>query len=99
MRKIFLVSLLFISVVSLLSAQEFNANFHIDAKQTGQQNQQVFKTLEQLLSELINITSWTNERYDLHERILCDFIFLIYSFDLCSLCDTLIVLIICSVLC
>ncbi|HLS11675.1 MAG TPA: DUF4835 family protein [Flavobacteriaceae bacterium] len=81
MRKIFLVSLLFISVVSLLSAQEFNANFHIDAKQTGQQNQQVFKTLEQQLSELINNTSWTNERYELHERISCDFTLLISSFD------------------
>src|SRR5690554_652242 len=81
MRKIFLVSLLFLGVLPLLSAQEFIANFRIDAQQTGQQNQQVFKTLEQQLSELINNNSWSNERYESHERINCDFTLLISSFD------------------
>lgn len=81
MRKIFLISLFFVGGLSFLNAQEFIANFRIDAQQTGQQNQQVFKTLEQQLSELVNNNSWTNERYELHERINCDFTLLISSFD------------------
>lgn len=81
MRKIFLISLFFVGSLSFLNAQEFIANFRIDAQQTGQQNQQVFKTLEQQLSELVNNNSWTNERYELHERINCDFTLLISSFD------------------
>ena len=89
MRKLFLVSLIYLSLLPILNAQEFNANFHIDAKQTGQQNQQVFKTLEQQLSELINNTSWTNEKYELHERINCDFTLLISSFDSNSFRGTL----------
>lgn len=81
MRKIFLVSLLFLGVMPLLSAQEFIANVRIDAQQTGQQNQQIFKTLEQQLSELINNNTWTSERYEIHERIGADFTLLISSFD------------------
>lgn len=89
MRKTLLVSLFFICAVSLLSAQEFMGTIKIDAKQTGQQNLQVFNTLEKQLSELINNTSWTNERYELHERISCDFTLLISSFDSNSFRGTL----------
>lgn len=64
-----------------LRAQEFTANVRIDAQQTGQQNQQLFKTLEQQLSELINNNTWTNERYEMHERIGVDLTLLISSFD------------------
>ena len=65
----------------LLSAQEFIANVRIDAQQTGQQNQQIFKTLEQQLLELINNNTWTSDRYEIHERIGVDFTLFISSFD------------------
>lgn len=81
MRKIFLVSLLLLGIIPLLSAQEFIANVRIDAQQTGQQNQQVFKTLEQQLKELINNNTWTNDRYEIQERINADFTLLISNFD------------------
>lgn len=81
MRKILLFSLFFIGIAPLLLAQEFMANVRIDAQQTGQQNQQVFKTLEQQLQELIVNTTWTNNRYELQERINCEFTLIITSFD------------------
>ncbi len=89
MRKILLVSLLFISIAPLLSAQEFIANVRIDAQQTGQQNLQVFKTLEQQIEELINNNTWTNDRYEVQERINCDFTLIISNFDSNSFRGTL----------
>lgn len=81
MRKIFLFNLLLIGAIPFLNAQEFIANVRIDAQQTGQQNQQVFKTLEQQLEELINNNSWTNDRYEVQERIQSDFTLIISNFD------------------
>ena len=48
--------LLFITVVVFTATsigQELSANVYIDAEQTGQQNNQIFKTLEQQLSEFL----------------------------------------------
>lgn len=89
MHKIFFICFFSIIATSLLTAQEFNANVRIDAQQTGQQNQQVFRTLEQQLQELIINTTWSNNRYELQERIQCDFTLIISSFDSNSFRGTL----------
>ncbi len=61
--------------------QELNATVTIDAQQTGQPNFQVFRTLEQQLTELLNNTSWTNREYKNQERIDCNFTLIITSFE------------------
>ena len=51
-----------LSVYTITSiGQELNANVYIDAEQTGQQNNQIFKTLEQQLTEFLNNRNWTDE--------------------------------------
>ncbi|MCH9660040.1 MAG: DUF4835 family protein [Bacteroidetes bacterium] len=80
MRKLlFLVALLFSSVA--MNSQELNATITIDAQQTGQPNAQVFRTLEQQLTELINNTTWTNREYKNQERIDCNFTLVLTSFE------------------
>ncbi len=62
-------------------AQEMNATVTIDAQQTGQPNFQVFKTLENQLTEFINTTSWTDDSFKTQERIDANFTFIINSFE------------------
>ena len=71
-----------LSVYTITSiGQELNANVYIDAEQTGQQNNQIFKTLEQQLTEFLNNRNWTDESYLNQERINCNFTLIISSFD------------------
>ncbi|WP_025739971.1 type IX secretion system protein PorD [Aquimarina pacifica] len=55
------------------TAQEFNATIAVNAEQTGIPNLQVFRTLEQSLTEFINNTQWTTIDYRTEERIDCSF--------------------------
>lgn len=79
MRNLLHVLILVFSI-TIANAQEFISTLSIDAQQTGQENLQVFSTLEQQLSELINNTSWTNETFLSQERIQVNFSFIISSF-------------------
>lgn len=64
-----------------LNAQEFVATIKVDAQQTGQQNQQVFKSLENQLTELVNTNTWTSEKVENHERIQVNLTLFINNFD------------------
>ena len=66
-----------------LFAQELNCNFVVNAQQTGNENVQVFKTLEKQLSEFVNNTRWTNKSFEVLERIDCSMVvnILDYSSD------------------
>lgn len=66
---------------SVLKAQELRCNLTIDARQTGQPNQQVFKTLESQLIEFINNTQWTDRIYKTQERIDCNMSMIITRMD------------------
>ncbi|GAA3517521.1 DUF4835 family protein [Aquimarina addita] len=64
-----------------LSAQEFNATVSVNAEQTGNPNQQVFKTMERAVTEFVNNTKWTNIDYRTEERISCGFFINILSYN------------------
>ena len=64
-----------------VQSQELNCTIAIDAEQTGQPNLQVFRTLEQQLTEFINNTSWTDKVYLNQERIDCNMSIIINEFD------------------
>ncbi|MFT4850900.1 MAG: hypothetical protein ACI83B_003462, partial [Sediminicola sp.] len=70
MRRFLLLLLLFIGVV-VAKAQELNCTVAIDAEQTGRGNDQIYKSLENQLTDLVNNTSWTNIEYKNQERIDC----------------------------
>lgn len=80
MRNLIIVLFLISSLVSL-HAQELNCTVTIDAEQTGQPNQQVFRTLEQQLTEFLTNTKWTDKVYKNQERIDCNFTLIITSYE------------------
>ena len=80
MRRIILFVSLIIGTITV-QAQELNCTVSIDAEQTGQSNNQIFRTLESQLTEFINNTSWTNVKYKNQERIDCSMTFIINSWD------------------
>jgi len=70
MRNIlFIIS--FVSVFFTAQSQELNCNLVVNAEQTGDENDQIYKTLERQLTEFINKTSWTNKKFKSQERINC----------------------------
>lgn len=72
MNRYALIILAFFAVVSS-QAQEIRATVVVNAEQTSSSNQQVFKTLEQSVTEFINETRWTNKTYANQERINASF--------------------------
>ncbi|MBT0608598.1 type IX secretion system protein PorD [Aequorivita echinoideorum] len=88
MRK-FILFLLFFSTVFAATAQELNCSVTIDAEQTGQPNQQVFRTLQGQLTEFLNNTKWTSREYKNQERIDCNFTFILTQYDGTSFGGTL----------
>ncbi|WGK64891.1 type IX secretion system protein PorD [Croceiramulus getboli] len=79
MRKLFLFFLVFSSV--LTQAQELNCTVSINAEQTGQDNLQVFKTLERDILEFMNETKWTNLNVKNQERIDCSLVIIVRRID------------------
>jgi hypothetical protein len=70
MRRILMLVLLLIGFINA-TAQELNCTIGIDAEQTGRANDQIYKTLQNQLTDLVNNTSWTNIEYKNQERIDC----------------------------
>ena len=68
-------------MVSIAYAQEFNCNIVVNAQQTGNENVQVFKTLERQLNEFVNNTSWTRISFKPQERINCNMVITIQDYD------------------
>lgn len=79
MRKIFVGLLLMFFALS--QAQELNCVVTFNTDQVTGTNLQVFKTLEKSLTEFINNTKWSTQKYNPSERIECSFNFIINSFS------------------
>lgn len=79
MRNILFIFLL--SLSSSVFSQELNCNIVVNAQQTGNENVQVFKTLERQLNEFVNNTSWTNKSFKPQERISCSMVITIQNYN------------------
>jgi hypothetical protein len=79
MRK-YIVILLSL-MVTMAWSQELNCNVVVNAQKTGNENVQVFKTLERQLREFVNNTQWTNKSYKNQERIDCSMVVTIENYD------------------
>lgn len=73
MRKIILLTLLMISGLSAF-AQEFNFNVRVNTQKLQTVDPQVFETLSQTIRDFMNNTQWTDENFDISERIDCNLI-------------------------
>lgn len=69
MKKI-IASLLVLFSFSGFS-QELNCQVVVNAQQTGNENLQIFKTLENQLTEFVNNTKWTDKEFTPQEKISC----------------------------
>lgn len=80
MRK-FISLIILVFGLQICNAQQLNCEVIINAEQTGQANLSVFNTLQRALNEFVNQTSWTETRFQNHERINCSMFITITSFD------------------
>ena len=79
MNKILFVFLLFFGLT--VQAQELNCNVIVNAQFTGNENFQIFKTLQTQLREFVNSTKWTNKEFGPQERIECGIFINITEYD------------------
>lgn len=79
MRNILFALVLF--VFSNGFAQELNCSVVVNAQLTGNENVQVFKTMEKQLNEFVNNTSWTDKSFKPQERINCSMVITIQSYN------------------
>ncbi|MBT8260974.1 MAG: DUF4835 family protein [Bacteroidia bacterium] len=79
MRRILVFFLLITTLFS--KAQELNCDVVVNAQLTGNENVQVFKTLENQLNEFVNNTKWTNKVFSPQERINCNMVINITDYN------------------
>ena len=79
MRKLLLIASVFCSFVA--TSQELNCDIIVNAQQTGNENVQLFKTLENQLKEFVNNTKWTNKNFSQNEQINCSMVINITSYN------------------
>lgn len=63
--------IIFLCFSFLASSQELNCTVVVNSQQTGNENLQIFKTLEKQLKEFINNTKWTKKTFAPQELINC----------------------------
>lgn len=79
MRKLLLITFILSGLIS--NSQELNCDLIVNAQQTGNENVQVFKTLERQLNEFVNNTKWTNKDFAQNERINCSMVINITNYS------------------
>ena len=75
--------LLFLLILtsSHIFSQELACNITVDARQTGNENLQIFRSLQTQLTDFINNTTWTGRKIRNNERIDCNMFINISSYD------------------
>ena len=66
---------------NIFVSQELNCEVVVEARQTGNENLQVFKTLQTQLTEFVNSSSWTNKAVRQNEKIDCTMFISITSYE------------------
>ena len=79
MKNFYLIFFLFLS--NIFVSQELNCEVVVEARQTGNENLQVFKTLQTQLTEFVNSSSWTNKAVRQNEKIDCTMFISISSYE------------------
>lgn len=87
MRNLLVILFLLFKVTAF--TQELNCEVVVNARQTGDENLPVFKTLEKQLKEFVNKTKWTNKKFAPQERINCSMVINITDYNTDSFSGTL----------
>ncbi len=70
-KQIAILSLLTVMFAVRAAAQELNCRVQVMSPQVQNTNKQVFQTLQQAIYEFMNNTRWTDQVYQMEERIEC----------------------------
>lgn len=81
MRKIVAFLIMIFSVFTIVAQEELNAIVTVNADKVQSSNKQVYRTLQESLTEFINQTKWTNKKFLPQERINCAFTIIVSSQD------------------
>jgi len=73
--------LLFFSFGLVSFSQELNCSIVVNAQQTGNENQTIFKNLEKQLTEFVNNTKWTSKTFGPQERLSCSMVISINEYS------------------
>ncbi len=77
-----LIIFIYLTVINFnLYAQELNCIVTVNSDQINQTNKQIFTTLESSLNEFVNGTKWTNSVYAPQERIDCNMLITVTSYE------------------
>ncbi len=76
-RRFFVALLCLFSSIFITAQEEINAVVAVNADRVQSTNKQVFRTLEQTLTEFINQTKWTTKKFAQQEKINCAFTIII----------------------
>lgn len=75
MRKIFFFVGLFVTSVTGLHAQEFQARVTVNAARISTQvDKNIFNTLQTALTDFLNNHKWSNETFQANEKLTCNFL-------------------------
>jgi len=77
----FIIYIIFFLFPILINSQELNCKIIVEARQTGNENLQVFNTLQSQLNEFVNNTSWTDRSIRVNEKIECSMFININSLE------------------
>ena len=79
MRNIY--SLLLVFVFGIVQSQQLNCTVNVNADKAASTNKQIFKTLENSLTEFVNKTDWTGVTYKQEEKINCSMFITVTAYD------------------
>lgn len=66
------IAFLFLMMIQLVEAQEFDCKIQVTSQQIQGTNKQVYRTMQSELYEFINNTKWTNHVFGPEEKIDCN---------------------------
>ncbi len=69
MRTFLIFFISFFSVLSIMAQEEFNAIITINSDKVQSSNKQIYRTLQEQLTEFINQKKWTSKKFLPQERI------------------------------
>ncbi|WP_417861249.1 DUF4835 family protein [Winogradskyella sediminis] len=73
MRNLYFI-FVFLLTTSISFSQELNCTVNVIAQQTGNENDVIYKTLGNQLTEFVNNTKWTRKNFAPQERINCSMV-------------------------
>jgi len=76
-----LILIFFFLTTTHTFSQELACNVTVDARQTGNENLQIFRSLQSQLTDFVNNSTWTNRKIRNNERIDCNIFINISSYD------------------